>query len=150
MVNNCDFNTIYEIWAKNLWPNRISKIESHSAMMFDGSYSMVNFNYPASYFCFVIDGTIAGVNSGHLCEDGSYRSRGLYVSPEFRKKGIGRALLMTIIDKARCENAKFIWSFPRQNSWKVYGSAGFELSSDWVEAEMGINAYCKLDLSTAN
>ena len=146
MVTRIEFSEILPIWSNDLWPNRISKIESHSAMLFDGSYSMLNFDYTASYFCFEIEGTIAGVNSGHACSDGSYRSRGLFVYPEFRNKGIGRALLMAAIDQARFENAKFVWSFPRQNSWKVYESAGFSLASGWFDDEMGVNAYCKVNL----
>ena len=141
------FSEILPIWTNDLWPDRVSTIESHSAMLFDGSYSMDNFDHTASYFCFQVDGVVAGINSGHMCSDLSYRSRGLFVYPEFRKKGIGRALLMATIDQARFENAKFVWSFPRQNSWKVYESAGFSLVSDWFDDEMGVNAYCKVNLN---
>lgn len=147
MVITQSFDMIYKVWSKDLWPARLSKIESHSAMLFDGSYSMNNFNYQPQYWSFVIEGEIAGVNSGHMCSDLSYRSRGLFVYPEFRKKGIGRALLMAAIDQARLENAKFVWSFPRQISWKVYESAGFSLASDWFDDEMGVNAFCRLDLN---
>lgn len=144
MVKHITFDDIFPIWRLCLWPNRISEIESHSAMTFDGSYDIENFNCSANYFCFMVDNEVAGVNSGHMCSDGSYRSRGLYVHPEFRKKGIGRALLLTTVEQARKEKASFVWSFPRQESWQVYESAGFELTSDWAPDEMGMNAYCRI------
>jgi GNAT superfamily N-acetyltransferase len=146
MVIALQFDTIFSIWNTELWPNRVSKIETHSAMMFDGSICMENFDFEPSFFGFEIDGEIVGVNSGHMCADRGYRSRGLWVYPPYRKKGIGRALLMATINQGRKENAEYVWSLPRQASWSVYESAGFILLTDWLETETGLNAYCRLDL----
>lgn len=142
MIRLSNFETIYPIWGKELWSYRTSPIESTSAMTYLGNYDVRNMTYIPSFFVYEYEGTIQGVNSGHKCNDGSYRSRGLYVYPEYRKKGIGKKLLEASIDQAKKEECTFIWSYPRQSSWKVYESAGFILSSKWETSETGVNAYC--------
>ena len=137
------FTEIYPIWRTFLWPDRESKIESTSAMMFLSGYDLKNFNYTPTFFIYVIDDQIAGCNSGHMCADNSYRSRGLFVFPEHRKKGIGIELLKATIEQATVENASFVWSFPRETCWTTYKKSGFELVSNWEKSEVSLNAYCK-------
>jgi GNAT superfamily N-acetyltransferase len=146
MIERISFDEIFTIWQNQLWPNRKSKIESNSAMLFLGEYTLENFNYKPTFFAFKKDNRIAGVNSGHRCYDNSYRSRGLYVFPEFRNLGIGTLLLKETINQGILENAKFVWSLPRKESWSAYNKAGFSLSSEWHDTETGLNAYCKRDL----
>lgn len=146
MIKKILFEQIHEIWKNNLWPNRKSKIETNSAMNFLNGYDMNNMKTNSTFFAYIIDDKIVGVNSGHLCGDSSYRSRGLYVFPTSRNLGIGKKLLLETIAQAKRENAKFVWSYPKQSSWKTYSSAGFTLMSDWHQSELDINAYCKLDL----
>lgn len=100
-----------------------------------------------TFFAFIVDGEIAGVNSGHMCKDQQYRSRGLYVFDKFRGKGIGTLLLTATIDQAKKENALLCWSYPRKTSWKSYLHAGFELASDWEKSETSDdNSYCVIRL----
>jgi GNAT superfamily N-acetyltransferase len=76
-----------------------------------------------------------------------YRSRGLWVDPKHRGKGIGKQLLVETINQAKREDARMIWSFPKHTSWKTYNSVGFELTSDWQSSETSNeNAYCILEL----
>lgn len=142
MIEKCSFKEIFDIWHNHLWPNRISKIESHSAMLMHGTLTLGNFNYDPSYFIYKDNNKILGCNSGHKCQDNSYRSRGLYVFPEFRKQGIGLELLKATINQGKFENCNMIWSYPRRSSWSVYQKAGFALVGDWHECENQINAYC--------
>ena len=144
MIQDTDFNTIYEIWYKHLWPNRLSKIESHSAMLLNETYDIKNFDYKPIYLIYRIGTEIAGCNSGHMCSDNTYRSRGLYVFPAYRKQGIAVKLLKHTINKGMQEKANLIWSYPRFESWSTYMSAGFELQSMWKKSETGLNAYCTL------
>jgi len=139
-----DFDTVYSVWNKHLWLHRTDKIETHSAMLYLTGYDLKNFNYIPSFFGCFVDNKLAGVNSGHLCIDSSYRSRGLFVFEEFRGKNIGVNLLSATIEQAKNENAKFIWSYPRLNSYKTYKKAGFIISTDWTETENGKNAFCVL------
>ena len=78
------FEQICQIWQSELWPNRVSPIETHSAMTwpFDGNqleFDMDIFNYDASFFGVYSKQVLVGVNSGHRTRDDLYRSRGIWV-----------------------------------------------------------------------
>jgi GNAT superfamily N-acetyltransferase len=147
MIKSVSWEVIEIVWRKHLWPDRISKIETNSAMSYKTGYDMFNMNTKATFFGYFIKEELVGVNSGHGCTDSSYRSRGLWVFPEHRRKGIGKYLLNATIDQARCENSKMIWSFPKRTSWHTYKSVGFTLKSDWQPSETSTeNAYCILEL----
>ena len=138
-----DFDTILPFWRDRLWFGRISPIESHSAMLhLSTKYDMENFTLPAWYCGYYVDDEIVGVNSGHMCADGSARSRGLWVCPENRKNGLGKQLLLATIDQAKIQGANSIWSYTRKTSWPTYESAGFALTSNWEQSETSeANAY---------
>ena len=150
MIKYITYEEIYNIWRNDLWPDRSSKIASNSAMCFLEGHDMANLDTSPSFFGYYIDNRLAGVNSGHLCSDNSYRSRGLYVFEDCRGMGIGIKLLQATIEQAKIENASFCWSYPRLTSWKTYEAAGFTLSSDWDSSETSdANAFCKIDLITS-
>ena len=116
-------------------------------MNFLGGYDIKNMKTVPSFFAYIQDSKILGVNSGHKCFDNSYRSRGLFVFPEYRNKGIGVSLLKETILQGHKESASFVWSYPRKTSWSTYEHAGFYLASDWEVSETSdSNAYCKIDL----
>lgn len=147
VIEKITFDEILPIWKEYLWPNRQSDIDPNSAMCFLGGYDLANMDYEPTFFAYMIDGHIAGVNSGHMCKDRSYRSRGLYVFEEYRGRGIATELLKATIEQGRSEGAVLSWSYPRQSSWKSYSSAGFSLASDWELSETSdANAYCKIEL----
>ena len=93
MIIHITFEEILLIWRDFLWPNRISSIESHSAMNFKGAYDLQNMVSNPTFFAFTIDNKIVGVNSGHMCHDNSYRSRGLWVFPQCRGNQICKQLV---------------------------------------------------------
>lgn len=146
MIIKTDFDTINKIWTEHLWVDRKNKIEPHSAMLLSGEYELKNYKFVPSFFIYVIDGQIIGCNSGHKCCDGTYRSRGLYVFNDYRKKGYGKELLLATINQGQLEKATCVWSYPRRESWNTYKSAGFVLISDWITNEGYLNAYCKIGL----
>ena len=169
MIKLIDFATILQVWQKNLWPNRVSAIESNSAMIYLGGIEGKNMLTTPTFFGYFHENDLAGVNSGHLCADNSYRSRGLYVFPEYRGiiyyqcpyhdirglyvfpeyrgMGIGSKLLTATIQQAETEEATLVWSLPRRTSWNTYRRAGFTQTSDWFKTETSDeNAYCAFDL----
>ena len=147
MIEKITFDQILPIWRDYLWPDRTSEITATSAMCYLGGYDLENMYFDPSFFAYIIDGEIAGVNSGHMCLAQHYRSRGLYVFEKFRGKGIAVELLKATIEQGRIENAVMSWSYPRQSSWKSYSGAGFLLASDWEVTETSdSNAYCRIDL----
>lgn len=144
MIEKVNYEVVYDIWVNHLWPGRTSPIEQHSAMLINETYDLKNYEYEPTFFVYKAGDKIAGCNSGHKCCDGTYRSRGLYVFPDYRKKGYGKELLLATIDQGRKENSTAVWSFPRYESWPTYKAAGFDLLSEWRHSETGVNAYCKL------
>lgn len=143
MIQEIDWKIIQPVWSQHLWPNRSSPIETNSAMIYLNGIDMKNMEYIPTFFGYFHIDRLAGVNSGHMCADGTYRSRGLYVFPEYRGMGIGSKLLTATIDRAKNLNAKLVWSLPRKTSWSTYRRAGFVLTSEWHETETSAhNAYC--------
>ncbi len=145
-IQKISFEEILPIWQNHLWPDRVSDITPTSAMSFMGGYDLQNMTDDPTFFACVIDGEIAGVNSGHMCMNNDYRSRGLYVFEKFRGKGIGTVLLKATIEQAKEEEASLCWSYPKDTSWNTYAKAGFILVSEWESAENGTNAYCMIRL----
>ena len=142
------FEQILPIWQAKLWPDRVSEITATSAMTFMGTYDLLNMVANPTFFAVVIGGEIAGVNSGHMCKDLQYRSRGLYVFEQYRRSGVGKLLLEATIQQAWDEHADICWSYPRMSSWNTYQSAGFSLMSAWETSETSeANAYCAISLS---
>jgi hypothetical protein len=146
MIKEITFDEILPIWRDYLWPNRISEITSNSAMCFLEGYDLFNMQTPPTFLACVIDGEIAGVNSGHMCNGKNYRSRGLYVFDKYRGNELGTILLKATIKQAIIENASMCWSYPKDSSWKSYSRAGYRLASDFEISENGTNAYCIIDL----
>ena len=144
MLSKIAFDEIYPVWKNHLWNIESKKIEPNSAMKFLGGYSIENMHTPNVFLAYKKNEVIVGVNSGHLCDDGSFRSRGLFVFPDYRKSGIGRILLEETINEAIKVNATFVWSYPKKSSWNTYKSVGFDLASEWEKSETSdANAYCK-------
>jgi GNAT superfamily N-acetyltransferase len=152
-VKTISFEEICSIWSEKLWPNRVSKIETHSAMTWPHThpnqpYSMDVFNYPATFFgIYDLDKLIA-VNSGHLTTQQEYRSRGLWVDPDYRGMGLAQIILLATIDQAKQEGAEMIWSIPRLTAVSAYERAGFKTVGNRVDegVEFGPNIYCCLGL----
>jgi GNAT superfamily N-acetyltransferase len=115
-------------------------------MCFLEGYDLFNMQTSPTFLAYMIDGEIAGVNSGHMCNGKHYRSRGLYVFDKYRGNGLGTILLKATIEQAIAENATMCWSYPKDTSWKSYSRAGYRLASDFEISENGTNAYCIIDL----
>lgn len=146
MITKITFDEISPIWENYLWSDRLGNIDPASAMCYLGGYDLNNLDPNPTFFAYVIDSEIAGVNSGHRTMNGGYRSRGLYVFEKFRGRGIGTILLNSTIEQAKIENSSMCWSYPRKSSWKSYLNAGFKLTSDWEVSETSdANAYCVID-----
>ena len=149
MIRTIDWPTIEYIWQNYLWPNRQSRIETNSAMCYHSEYNMYNMATTPTFFGYYIGKELAGVNSGHMCINNEYRSRGLWVDPKHRGNGIGQQLLLATIEQARKEDARFVWSYPRKSSCATYQSAGFKITSEWQPSETSEeNAYCILNLKS--
>ena len=147
MIRPITWNQIQKIWHTKLWSHRTSAIESTSAMVYLEGYNIKNMNFSPTFFGYFVEDKLVGVNSGHLCADNSYRSRGLWVDKDYRGNGFGRQLLEAVIDQGKLESADYIWSYPRKTSWPTYKSVGFKKTSIWIKSDTSeANAFCKKNL----
>lgn len=142
------FDKILPIWKEKLWPNRLSPIETHSAMTwpYDGNpltHDMDIFNYNPTFFGVYNDDKLIGVNSGHRTRKNSYRSRGIWVDPEYRSQGIAQKLFEMTEHQARQEGCDMIWSIPRKSALSAYTNFGFETVGKFFDEgmEFGPNIY---------
>ena len=152
-VQQITFQEILPIWHNKLWPNRVSKIETHSAMTWpythpNQPYSMDVFSYPATFFGIFDQDKLIAVNSGHLTTQQEYRSRGLWVDPDYRGMGLAQLILLAVIDQAKKEGADMLWSIPRLTALPAYERVGFKTVGDVIDegVEFGPNIYCWLVL----
>ena len=144
------FDQILDIWQKKLWPNRTSAIETHSAMTwpYEGApeeYDMNVFKYPATFWGLFIDEKLVGVNSGHKTTEEQYRSRGIWVDPEYRIRGVAQMLFLMTAHQAKVEGCEMLWSIPRKTALPAYTKFGFETVGDYIVTETSeANIYVKL------
>jgi|VirMetMinimDraft_7_1064189.scaffolds.fasta_scaffold79736_2 GNAT superfamily N-acetyltransferase len=148
MIKQIAWDEIYPIWETFLWPQRSSKIESNSAMVFNqpGIYRIENMHTLPTFVGYYLDSQLIGVSSGHRCIDNSYRIRGTWLNESHRGNGIAQQLIAVLIDTGIKENTQFAWTIPRVGaSSTMFARMGFETVSDEFSTETGTNVYSKLD-----
>ena len=148
-VSEADFQEIYDFWKNFLWAGRRSKIEACSSMKYLGGYdlSIKKFGKPR-FWKATREGKIIGVNSGHSTSMKDFRSRGLWIHPNFRNQGNAQKLLQAVKEEAIIRECEYVWSVPRKEAINAYLKFGFQITSDWFNSgmEFGPNCYVKLDL----
>lgn len=149
LITEITFPDIETIWLEHLWPHRTSPSESHSAMTWpytsDKAYDMSIFDYPAIYWgCYDSD-RLVGVNSGHATSKTEYRSRGLWVDPEYRSLGMATALLTKTVEYACALGYEMVWSLPRVSALATYHTVGFQDQGPTMSTETSDqNQYVRL------
>lgn len=149
-IQKITFDEILVPWSTHLWPDRHSAIETHSAMTwpFEGDPEPIDmsiFDYEPTFWGVFINNDLVGVNSGHRTCDMHYRSRGLWVDPEHRSKGLAQLLFTVTHWQARQEKCEMVWSMPRQSALKSYIGFGFETVAGFFGTETSdSNIYVKL------
>ena len=139
-ADKISFEQIVHIWQTELWPDRQSPIETHSAMTWPYSWpekeiDMEIFNYDATFFGVFSKQKLIGVNSGHRSSEVEYRSRGIWVDPAFRKTGVSQLLFEMTEEQAMSEGCEMIWSIPRKTALKAYTKFGFKTVGDYFGTE---------------
>ena len=138
---NISFLEILDIWKTKLWFDRKSAIKHISSMVYLGGYDMSIYNNKPTFFALKNHNQIVAVNSGHMTNNGYYRSRGLWVEEQYRNNGLTYVLFNALSKQALLENAKYIWSYPNKKSVGVYIKNKFSISSSVVDNELGPHYY---------
>lgn len=155
VLEECRFDDVLAIWQMRLWSGRISKIESNSAMKWLGGIDLDLMQAPASFWRIrtvekKINGTpphVIAVLSGHFGgfipapnvqnSDSaklirSFRTRGLFVVPEFRGLGAASAIMKAALIEAKKSGCEAAWTFPRKNAMPAYEKMGFKMVGSWI------------------
>lgn len=140
-VEKISFDEISKVWALDLWKDRQSPITPMSSMVCLGGYDMSIYNNVPTFFAIKDIDKIVAVNSGHMTINGYYRSRGLWVDKQYRRQGLTYILFNALYDQAKIENAKYVWSFPKEESLQPYIKNGFTVRSNIVDNELGPHYY---------
>ena len=142
----CEFSDVQPIWRSELWPDRKSVIESHSAMQWPYGDDLPEYNpdvysFTPSFVC-VRDGPdIVAVNSGHLTTPDYYRTRGIWVHEDFRNEGIAGKTYDHLLQIAQSENAIMMWCIPRSTSLSMHQRWGFSQVGQAIVTETSDQNY---------
>lgn len=143
MLKKIEWETIHEIWRDYLWKGRVSAIKPTNGLKLFGGYDKeIEKNTPTFFGVFIADKCV-GVNSGHATGNTQYRSRGIYVFPEYRGKGFSQILFQAIETQGRSEGKHVLWSMPRESALPAYERYGFNQVSKMFDEgmEFGPNCY---------
>jgi len=142
IIKQVSFDKIYPVWRDKLWKGRVSKIEQSNPIDYLGKYNLEIMNNKAVCFACYIDNNIVGVNTLLPTSKDMCRSRGFYINPEQRLKGIGKKIMKETLNCANELNFKYVWSMPRKNSLDFYLKFGFIKTSKFDDQyEFGPNCF---------
>lgn len=130
-ITKIDYKTILPFW-KILWPHMV-RIPASSSIDIDGIFNVDLKKYKPMFLGCDIDGKLVGVNSVVQTSKNHCRSRGLFVLPSERNKGVGSFLLDRTGWIVRNNGLKVLWSMPRQSSTDFYLKNGFEQISGFFK-----------------
>ena len=125
-ISITDFKTVFPLWKTYLWPERIEPIEARSALLFKEG---IDSNYKSAevfFMKFEANKQIIGVCSGQRTRSQEFRSRGLWVSKEFRRQNIGSKLFFSVEKEAKKRGCQHLWTLARHSSKGFYLSVGMK------------------------
>ncbi len=136
-IKQITFAEVLPFWRTKLWPTRTDAIRPMSSMLLGGGYDLQIYHQYEPYFVGLFRGeNLIGVLSGHGTSALTYRIRGLYVEPDYRKQGGSVMLMNAQREWGRKQGFQKMWSYPRLSALPVYESFGFqEMPSTENESE---------------
>lgn len=142
MIKTISFSEILPIWHDHLWPGRETEIKPTNGLRYLGGYDKSIEVYEPIFFGAYYNDELVGVNSGHRTSSYTYRSRGIYVFPKYRGRGISQDLFRDTQYQAISEKCHIMWSMPRMSAIRSYLKFGFkQVSEPFGDMEFGPNCY---------
>ena len=141
-INKITYDEIKELWDLLWWDKYYPK--SGVILLEWGKRDASiheNYDIEVSFFGAYINDKLVGVNSGFCPCEFQYRSRGLYVLPEYRRQGIATKLLDATEEQGRKEGRFIIWSVPRKEALSTYKKYGFLQLSNFFKGTWGENCF---------
>lgn len=149
MIKQISFNEIKLHW-KYLWPDiDINKDIPHiylpdckyvSKLYRSVDVSSLEKILPNICIGYFVGEKIVGVLNGYQTSRPYFRTRGLWVYPEYRKMGVATTLMENIEDYALKVSSKILWTVPRKESIGFYQKYGFKRTTEF-ELYGGNNCY---------
>ncbi len=146
MIKNISFEKILPTWKTQLWPGRESAIEPLSALNQQGKVDMEIFKQTPHFFGYYENNQLVGVNSCHRTSDNALRSRGLWVHPDFRNKGIASKLILHVFAFAKENEIPVVWTMARHSAAEFYLRLGFTKYAETSEFEFGPHTFVEVRL----
>ena len=138
IVSESNFATVLTIWKNYLWPERIEPIEKTSALLFRSGIDLKYKSSETVFFKIEVNKKIIGVCSGQQTGDTKdFRSRGLWVSENFRRKGVATKLFSCVEEEAKKRGCSRLWTLARHSSKKFYDSMGMKVCEKTYKFEYG-------------
>ena len=136
-VIQCDFSEVEFIWSTQLWPGRQSKIEPTSAIDHEGDINLNILESKPVFLKIEENKKIVGVLSGFQTSQRLYRSRGLWVEPAHRRRGLASKLIAEIERRAVLAKCDTLWTMPRASAQAFYLQQGFKIYKAIAKYEFG-------------
>jgi GNAT superfamily N-acetyltransferase len=147
-LTTLNWKQVKPIWDTELWPGRDS--EPVTSMKYLGGYDL-SLKHAEPFFIGVVSGDrIVSVNSYVSTKRDTWRSRGLWVDPAFRRMGHARTMLEFMLGHIRTLGGVRVWTMPRVEALVAYQSVGFIRTTDWSEHDWGNNCYAMMNLQSLN
>ena len=142
-VEQVTWEEIRNVWEEHLWPNKKNGVAKANEWTWEchknklGKDKDMAKNVEPTFFGIWSNNKLVAVNSCYISNKNSFwrywRSRGLWVDPEFRNQGYATIILTRSKEYAKENYGSWMWTVPRQSAFKAYHKAGFLQKSDWFD-----------------
>ena len=142
-VEQISFDEIQIIWEEYLWPDKKNGVAKANEWTWkwhkpelEKDKQMAKEVEPI-FVCIKSGLEIVAVNSCYLSgKEGLFnywRSRGLWVHPDFRGHKYSSVLLIWCLEYAKKQGGTYMWTVPRKSAFPAYKSVGFVKYSSWFD-----------------
>ena len=146
-VEEISFEEIKEVWEKELWPDKKNGVAKANEWTWEWSVIRSKRKLGKDkQMAKEVEPTFIGIRSGQelVAVNSCYysntqgmfkywRSRGLWVHPNFRGQKYSSVVLIWCLEYAKRKGGHWMWTVPRESALPAYKSAGFVQQSDWFE-----------------
>ena len=142
-VEEISFEEIKAVWERALWPNKKNGVAKANEWTWKwhtknlGKDKKMAKEVDPTFICLRSGKEIVAVNS---CYESNveglfkyWRSRGLWVHPDFRGKEYSCVILTWCLEYARKHGGIYMWTVPRKSALRAYQKVGFVQCSEWFD-----------------